>query len=115
MGACSFDGSLRTQNQKNLLKYLDDASQGNDLAIFKEQLSEHDVWLEKLMLGLRQVRGLPLSFFAEKYSASAYAQFTEMLAGLERSGLVVVNDGIVRLTKAGRSVENEIVLKLSLV
>ncbi len=114
LGACSFDGHVRFQNQKNLLKYCDDAYNGADVCVFKEELQPQDVWLERLMLGMRQMKGLPAVFFAEGADEELYKRRYAVLGELSQLGLIECAE-YVTLTKSGRSVENEIVLKLSLV
>ncbi len=58
LGACSFDGKSRFQNQKNLMKYMNDIDTGNDVTVFSETLTENQVYLERIMLGLRRAQGL---------------------------------------------------------
>ena len=45
LGACSFDGEGRTQNNKNLLKYLEEISNTGKSILFSEHLSEKQAWL----------------------------------------------------------------------
>ena len=50
MGACSFDGTGRFQNEKNLSKYLINALKGQDLTIAGDQLTQEEVRLEYTLI-----------------------------------------------------------------
>ena len=59
LGACSFDGLLRLQNEKNLMKYMAGIEKHQCSPIISvEQLTQEQVHLEKLMLGLRRAAGI---------------------------------------------------------
>ncbi len=60
LGACSFDGASRFQNQKNLLKYLKAIETDQDTVIFSEMLTAQQVHRENVMLGLRKSEGISL-------------------------------------------------------
>ncbi|MDP3889149.1 MAG: radical SAM family heme chaperone HemW, partial [bacterium] len=58
LGACSFDGITRFQNEKNLTKYLEGVQRGNDITSFSEELTDEQIHIEKVMLGLRRMKGV---------------------------------------------------------
>jgi oxygen-independent coproporphyrinogen-3 oxidase len=59
VGAFSFDGKRRIQNCKSLIKYLDSfESDFIDIEEFSEELSPEQIWLEKMLLGIRCADGV---------------------------------------------------------
>jgi len=58
LGACSFDGQWRFQNEKSLLPYLESIEQNRHVIAFSEELTEPQIRLEKIMLGVRRAQGV---------------------------------------------------------
>lgn len=114
LGACSFDGTSRFQNEKNLMKYLEGASQGHDVTIFSEDLSIKQIRLERLMLGLRRAQGVTWDTVISGLSEAEIAQVSQQISMLQEKNLIVDIDGRLQLTPAGLIVENDIVARLSL-
>lgn len=113
LGACSFDGFSRLQNEKSLLKYLESVEQGKNLTVFYEKLTDKQVWLEILMLGLRQSKGVLLSEVVQPLEPKEKTLFFQAIDDLSQAGLILSHDNNLRLTPAGLSVVNEIIIKLS--
>lgn len=114
LGACEFDGTHRFQNQKNLMKYLEGIERGEDITIFSEQLSSDQVYLEKVMLGLRRSTGVAYEDLVEHLSQEQRAIITARIADLQETKFITQRDGRLILTPKGLAVENDIVIKLSL-
>ncbi len=118
MGACSFDGNSRFQSEKNLMSYLNSVESANSmqdltkLSIVAETLTENQVWIEQLMLGLRQKNGLAWDSVYKKLSHSELMTFEAKIAEFIHLGYVSDNKIRFWLTTAGRAVENEIVVAL---
>ena len=113
LGACSFDGYSRFQNEKNLLKYIKGIHHNDTISLFTEKLSDKQVWLECLMLGLRQLKGVSLLEMLEPLSDEEKKEFICQVNELVSSQLLTCLDGRIALTLTGLSVANEIVVKLS--
>ena len=119
MGACSFDGASRLQNEKNLMEYLNKVNTGQDLSIFSEQLNPDKLRLEKIMLGLRQTKkGILIEDLFEnlpskKLSGEKLDLLKTCLNDLESRGLINRLNGRISLTPKGVILENEIVVKLA--
>jgi len=113
VGACSFDGSKRYQNDKNLLKYLKNTSDSCEATVFCEQLDFKQAWLEQLMLGMRRSRGIVIDDLLKFLNKQQVAHFNHQLDLLVQAQFLRVADGCLYLTPKGLSVENEIVVKLS--
>ena len=110
LGACSFDGRSRSQNTKNIMRYmttLEHAQEPND---FYEQLTDEQLTLESLMLALRQKQGITLAALAPKLKAPAYLLST--VQELQQRKLLEYDGTSIRLTPAGFAVEHEVLLTL---
>jgi len=112
VGACSFDGVCRFENEKRLPIYLEEAVQQKDLTRYHEQLTDKQIILEKLMLGLRRSIGVSLTSIVSLLTEKEREKFLEQIKILKHEQLVCEKDGILTLTPQGLVVENEIVVKL---
>jgi oxygen-independent coproporphyrinogen-3 oxidase len=112
LGACSFNGTVRFQNSKNLGKYIQATTETASVIEMSEELAENQIMLEKLMLGLRQVRGVSVSQYVQGLSAEKQNKFLQTVKILEDAQLVVHDSDTIRLTPKGYAVENEVTLKL---
>lgn len=113
LGACSFDGISRFQNEKNLLKYLQAVSEGKEPYIFSEVVSEKETWLEELMLGLRQIKGVSIEKLKKLLKGREEAIFKDKVEELCQMGFVQQVQGMLCLTPSGLAVANEVAVKLS--
>lgn len=110
-GASSFDGKIRYINEKDINKYL--KIKDNPLIYAqKENLTEQQVFLEKLMLALRTKKGGDLHSMLYFLSDEKKQDFLKKLNELKDLGLISITGGFFNLTKKGFLLENEIVLKL---
>lgn len=114
LGACSFDGTIRTQNEKNLMRYLQAAEKKESVQASWEALTRQQIHLEKVMLGLRQSTGVVCKDILDGLTADEHRQITDRIASLMHAGLIKDVDGYLILTSEGISVENGIASHLSL-
>lgn len=113
LGACSFDGQTRFQNEKNLLKYMKTVNEQVEPYIFNETLTHKDIWLEELMLGLRQIKGVELDKLTVNLERDKQAIFIEKVNNMQDLGFVSCHNGILSLTSRGLALTNEVAVKLS--
>ncbi len=113
LGACSFDGRARFQNEKSLLKYLEGIEGESDVTLFSEELTQKQAWLEMLMLGLRQTRGVVLKEILHFLSEGQKKAFFQAADALVEAGLLAYDDEHAYLTLQGLAVANEVTVKLS--
>jgi oxygen-independent coproporphyrinogen III oxidase len=113
LGACSFDGQARFQNEKNLMKYLANIEQKKDITVFREDLTAVQVRLEKIMLGLRRATGISLQTIVEGLDDRHVNQVRHQLDELAQLQLIEEHNGNLLLMPAGLILENEIVARLS--
>lgn len=112
LGACSFTGTTRFANTKNLGKYLQSLQTSEGLVEMSEVLTEKQVMLERLMLGLRQSKGVSVLDYVGSLSDIAAQHFYKNLEIVQQAQLVDYQKGIVRLTPQGYALENEVTLRL---
>ncbi|PKN03124.1 hypothetical protein CVU75_03860 [Candidatus Dependentiae bacterium HGW-Dependentiae-1] len=113
LGAWSFDGTSRYQNHKSLLPYIQGIQRGDDITYVEELLTSEQVRLEKIMLGLRHMRGVSLLDVFANRSAAQHNLIQETITRLVHEQLLVSRDGRLFLTPAGLAVENAIAVELS--
>jgi oxygen-independent coproporphyrinogen-3 oxidase len=112
LGACSFNGTERFQNSKNLGKYIQNIEENQSVIDMSETLSDSQIMLEKLMLGLRQTDGVVVKEYLQTLSPEKSNKFFESVALLESAQLVSYRNGNIQLTPRGYALENEVTLKL---
>ncbi len=113
LGACSFDGKARFQNTKNLMKYIQKVQDNTEIVDFSETLTPDQLWLETVMLGLRQSKGLKLAACLDQLSFDKQEKFRKKIGELEQLKYVVCKDDTLVLTPTGLALENEVILSLS--
>lgn len=113
LGACSFNGEFRFQNNKNLRNYFESVLDGKESIIFEsEKITAQQVTIEKIMLGLRQAKGVDIDDILQDFSQEQRQHFIDKAAWLENQGLVNQKEGRLFLTPRGFVVENEVAVNL---
>lgn len=113
LGAHSFDGSLRFENEKNLTKYLDQMITDSCEPVLYEELTATQIHLEKLMLGLRRIQGVSALDLEGGLSEGQKTKLWGVVTLLEKEGFMIQKQGRWGLTPAGLAVENDILARLS--
>ncbi len=113
IGAWSFDGISRIQNEKNIVHYIQAQQEGKDAVCNAEILSEESARLERIMLGLRRKQGFLLIDAVEGLSQEQRELFFSRLAGLQEKNIVRVSQERVALTATSLALENEVAAHLS--
>jgi oxygen-independent coproporphyrinogen-3 oxidase len=103
ISSASFDGKKRLVNSHNLLKYLDLAPPTQEI------LAPGEVFLEKLMLGLRQKKGVDLQRMIYSLSRGEQRKIKEKVEYLKKQNLVQEINGRISLTIRGMVLENEVI------
>ncbi|MBI2352718.1 radical SAM family heme chaperone HemW [Candidatus Dependentiae bacterium] len=113
LGACSFDGSIRFQNSKNLGLYIEQLKNDDFPPIeSEEQLTPKQISMEKIMLGLRCKRGVSLNDCIKDFDQKQKDSFFVTIKELQEAGFLEYKEGVIYLTPVGFAVENEIAMKL---
>jgi oxygen-independent coproporphyrinogen-3 oxidase len=113
LGACSFDGTNRFQNEKSLMRYIECAERGEDTTTFYETVTSEQAHLETLMLGLRSRSGVQWQDALKNLSESKQQRLRQRVTLLKENALLREEDNCLFLTRAGLVIENEILTQLT--
>lgn len=108
--AHSFDGRQRRWNHRSVAAYLKDLTAGKPPVADSEVLSDEQLRLEALFLGLRTRRGIHLGNFKKRYGQDLLMEKGEILRKLRDDGLVEIRDGFLKPTRAGMAVADSLAL-----
>jgi oxygen-independent coproporphyrinogen-3 oxidase len=114
IGACSFDGLARFQNEKNLAVYLKNIEKENEVIMFDEVLTRSQVHREKIMLGIRQSRGMLIADMVCDLADHEREYIATQVVWLKEHGFIEEKDSRLMLTPKGLSVENALSARLSI-
>jgi oxygen-independent coproporphyrinogen III oxidase len=108
--AHSFDGRRRRWNQRSIAAYLKDLAAGKPPTADSELLSDEQLRLEALFLGLRTRRGIDLAGFKRRYGEDLLVEKKNMLKKLKEDKLVEIRNGFLIPTRAGMAVADSLAL-----
>ncbi len=112
LGASSFDGKSRFVNEKNMNVFLQKSVNAFLEGVYEEKISDKQELLEKLMLGLRQKKGMDLHRMLYFLKEEDKIRFLNEITLLKNLDLICKIGDRVFLTSKGMLLENEVVLKL---
>jgi len=105
----SYDGDMRRwSNHRDVMKYLELVETGVSPVVEEQQLSRTDVQAEAVFLGLRLMQGLDLRAFSESFGVDLRAEHADDLDRFCRAGLVELDGDLIRLTRTGALLSNEV-------
>lgn len=113
LGACSFDGQSRTQNDKNFMKYMESLEKAQDVTVFSETLTQEDVRLERIMLAIRTMHGLSHGELVEGLTEPKRREIDATIGMLQEHKFLIMREDRLVLTPAGLAVEHDIASRLS--
>lgn len=111
LGASSLIGECRFRNPSSLDRYYQMTSEnGTENLMFfmeeKEELSINDRMEEFMFLGLRKTEGITEADFKERFGKNIRQVYEKQLSDLSEKGLVVCENGRIRLTDRGTDISN---------
>jgi oxygen-independent coproporphyrinogen-3 oxidase len=105
----SYDGELRRwSNHRDVLKYVETIESGLSPVVEEQQLSQTDVRAEALFLGMRLMRGIDMHAFRESFGVDLRDEYAADLDRFCKAGLVEFEGDLVRLTRNGALLSNEV-------
>ncbi len=104
--ACGFSDGIRYRNPPSLEDYL--AGKPAE----ETPVSPQDAMFESLMLGLRLTRGVSEADFERMHGKALRTVYGEKLKKPLAQGLVIWEDGYLRLTRRGMDVQNSVLVDL---
>jgi oxygen-independent coproporphyrinogen III oxidase len=112
--AHSYDGARRRwSNERDAAKY-SQAIENHQTSICERiALKEEDARSESIFLGLRLMRGLDLEGYRSRFGFNLKDEYASDLARLRDAGLVEINREVLKLTKRGALLSNEVFAALA--
>jgi oxygen-independent coproporphyrinogen-3 oxidase len=108
--AHSFDGRRRWWNHRSVKTYGEDLAAGRPPIADSERLTDEQLRLEALFLGLRTRRGIHLADFKRRYGQDLLAGKKGFLKKLMDETLVEIRDGYLTPTRSGMAVADSLAL-----
>lgn len=107
--AHSFDGARRRwANERDPLRYTELIESGTSPLVENLELSDGDARAEAVFLGLRLLRGVSLRDLEARFGVDLRRERAEDLARLREAGLIELTDDLLRLTRTGALLSNEV-------
>ena len=107
--AHSYDGGFRRwSNERDAARYTQMIESGESPIVQTVELSEQDVQAESMFLGLRMMRGLNMRDLTLRFGADPRQEHARELARFREAGLVEIDGDLLRLTRSGALLSNEV-------
>ena len=107
--AHSYDGQTRRwSNHRDVLKYVEVVESGVSPVVEEQELSQTDVRAEALFLGMRLMRGIDVRQYRESFGVDLRDEHGEDLDRFCKAGLLEVDGDLIRLTRTGALLSNEV-------
>ena len=112
--AHSYDGwRRRWANERDLAKYVSLVEEPRSPITERTNLNEEDARSESIFLGLRLMRGLDLEDYRMRFGSDLRDEYDADLKRLREAGLVEIDEGLMRLTRRGALLSNEVFAALA--
>jgi len=109
-GAHSYDGTIRSWNERDLDRYLGVVSGAQRPIAGSETLDEPTHAFEALALGLRLVDGLSRAAFAAEFGTDPLSRWPRAVNDATEAGLLELADDTIRLSASGRLRANDVLV-----
>jgi oxygen-independent coproporphyrinogen-3 oxidase len=112
--AHSFDGrSLRWANERDVGVYVEAIEKGRTPIVEETQLSAADLRSEAVFLGMRLMRGISVSEHQRLFGFDIRVRHEQDLNRFFEAGLIELDGDLMRLTRAGALMSNEVFAALA--
>jgi oxygen-independent coproporphyrinogen-3 oxidase len=112
--AHSYDGARRRwANERDVVKYVDLIATEDSTVVERTDLKEEDARSESIFLGLRLMRGLDLEDHRTRFGFDLRDRYDADLNRLREAGLIEIDEGLMRLTRRGALLSNEVFAALA--
>lgn len=107
--AHSYDGEHRRwANERNVLRYVEVIEQGRDVVIDRTELTTRDRRAEAMFLGLRLMQGVNTKQYHDQFGIDLRDEHKGELQQFREAGLIEFDGDIMRLTRSGALLSNEV-------
>jgi oxygen-independent coproporphyrinogen III oxidase len=107
-GAHSTRDGARWKNVSGTGDYIDRVAAGRSAEVERRELSTDERLGEAIFTGLRLASGVNIDILGERYGIDVWARFGAALAPFVREGMLVREPPVLRLTREGMLVANEV-------
>lgn len=112
--AHSYDGwRRRWANERDVAKYVDLIESQRSPILERTDLNEEQARSESIFLGLRLMRGLGLDDYRTRFGFDLRDRYGADLNRLRAAGLIEIDQGLLRLTRRGALLSNEVFAALA--
>jgi oxygen-independent coproporphyrinogen-3 oxidase len=112
--AHSYDGwRRRWANKRDVGKYVTLVEEQRSPIAERTNLNEEDARSESVFLGLRLMRGLDLEDYRTRFGSDLRDEYDADLRRLREAGLIEIDEGLMRLTRRGALLSNEVFAALA--
>jgi len=108
VSAAGYDGRFRWSNTRNIHEYLACVERGDSPVTDRAELTDDDRQSEALFLQLRLEGGVDMAAHRARFGVDVPARYGAELQRLREAGLVEMSDGILRISRAGTVLANEV-------
>lgn len=107
--AHAYDGATRRwSNHRDVLKYVVAIENGESPVVDEQQLSQSDVKAEAVFLGMRLMQGVDLRRYRESFGVDLRDEHADDLDRFCKAGLLELDGDLIRLTRTGALLSNEV-------
>ena len=103
-----FGHARRWSNERDVLRYVANIEQGASPIVEEQELTEADLRAEALFLGMRMMRGVDVREYNDMFGVDLRAEHASDLDRFREAGLVEFDGDLVRLTRSGALMSNEV-------
>ncbi|HKC57384.1 MAG TPA: radical SAM family heme chaperone HemW [Vicinamibacterales bacterium] len=111
-GAHSTRRGVRWKNLSSTTEYIAAVASGGQPGVEKRELSRREALEEALFTGLRLARGIDVHTVKTRYDADVWGIYGAALERFREAGLLIYDGRLLRLSRAGMLLANEIMSQL---
>ncbi len=107
--AHSYDGRLRRwSNERDVTRYSSLVEADASPIVDRTELTASEARAEAMFLGLRMMDGVDVAGLIERYGSDSFVEYQRSLEKFREAGLIEINGDLVRLTRSGALLSNEV-------
>lgn len=107
-GAYSFINGVRSANEKDVFRYIEDIHDNKSIKTFHECLGQDQRAAETIIMALRLRQGISNTDFYERFGYTIEEQFSEQIDKFRREGFVTYDNKRLKITQKGLYVADTI-------
>lgn len=108
VSAAGYDGHTRWSNTRNIHEYLTKIESGQSPVAERVELDDDDRQSENLFLRLRLQEGVDLRAHEARFGVKVQERYGAELARLQDAGLIELNNDVLKISRAGAVLANEV-------